>query len=168
MKLNSLQKILILIYIFLILFYCVLNVPFGDGDDYVEYSTIWSHNSGLEISRILFYLLIFTVVFCLCFLYLDRMNDIDPKKYREKAKTELNVFKFLFGSTLVLFSFFIINNLVNTTFKTIYNYEINALQDSIDNKPLTILIKEQRRRILWNLCLKAYNLDKYKNNIENF
>lgn len=166
MKLNIFQKILFLSYLILIAVTCILFVPFTHGDS-VYYHPIWSDSSNIDITRICFYLILFTAIFYMVYKYLNRMNNLDPLVYKKKARTELRIFVFFIGSILFIILLFVGNNLVNSIYRKYYITELEKTETLIREKSVSVHYKEIKRRIFWNYCSRNFVLTGFQNNIDN-
>lgn len=105
MKLNIFQKIAFFVYISVLILICTYFVPYYyhsdvlDKDKFLHSSLI--NGNKLIYFRFLIYVFIPSLIFYFIYKYLDKMNDLEPKIYKQKGKIELYVF---FGFISIFFS----------------------------------------------------------------
>lgn len=165
MRPNAFQKILALIYLFLLLVSCIFYVPFRNrAYSTVTYDSIWSDNSNIDLYRIGICLLILSVTFYFLYRYLNKMNDLEVSVYKRKARRELISF-IIFILGIVAFLFYLIgSNAINQMRKKSLTETIQKTQEIIAGKT----VKKFLRSNFWDGSKRIFNLDEFDNNIQNY
>lgn len=138
MKPNVFQKILSLIYLFLLAVSCIFYVPFrntyGHYKTEIVYDAIWSDNSNIDLYRIGIYLLLLSVSFYFLYRYLNRMSDLEEPVYKRKAKFELVTFLVFISGIVICLLFLICSNGINQMRKKSLTEDIQKTQSLISEK----------------------------------
>lgn len=184
MKPNAFQKILALIYLFLLAVCCIFYVPFRETFEndrtYYSYEThekykteiiydaIWSDKSKIDLYRIGIYLVVLSVSFYFIYRYLNRMNDFDEAVYKKKARFELKTFIVFISGITICFLFLVISNGINQYRKKSLTEDIQSMQTTITEKSAKREAKKEIRIDFWDESRTTFNLDEFNNNIQNY
>lgn len=156
MRPNAFQKILFLIYFFLFLLCCVFYVPFRDFQGRykteIVYDAIWSGNSNIDLYRIGIYILILGTSFYFLYKFLNRMNDLEPDRYKKSAKKELFVFIIFISGILLCLTYQIGTNWINQFRKKSLTEKIEKTQTLITEKS----VKRSTRSSFWSATQAAF------------
>lgn len=172
MKPNVFQKILSLIYLFLLAVLCIFYVPFrntyGRYETEIIYDTIWSDNSNIDLYRIGIYLILLSVSFYFLYRYLNRMNDLEETIYKRKAKFELVTFLVFISGIVISLLFLNSSNVINQMRKKSLTMDIQQTQSLISEKSLKREAKKSNRKDFWDESEKIFDLEEFDNNIQNY
>lgn len=100
MKLNDYQRAILLLYIGLFVYFSIIHVPFKIGKSIIEYDTLFSNKSNLDIARLGLIIFIITILSGLIFLLSKNINY--------PIKSLINSIKSLPKKTIILCSTIII------------------------------------------------------------
>lgn len=88
MKLNLYQKIILLAYGFLFVYFTILHVPFKSNyRSEIKYDTLFSNSSNLETSRLILIIIILTILTFILLLLLRNLKNPFPLISQTKKKT---------------------------------------------------------------------------------
>lgn len=159
MKLNIFQKIAFLVYISIILLIFIYFVPFQNKSSYTFHSSIMSEGYGtMSYFRFLIYLLIPTVFIRFVNKYLEKMNSLESRSYKKKAKSELYVFVAYVCSIIGSMLFLNIYNQYTEFRKEQLKSQISEINNSFD-----VLKEELNKRPPLDLTSAKEILEESKN-----
>lgn len=172
MKPNAFQKILSLIYLFLLAVSCIFYVPFrnnyGRYKIAIIYDAIWSDNSNIDLYRIGIYLILLSVSFYFLYRYLNKMSDLDKTIYKRKAKSELITFLIFIAGTFGCLLFLNCSNGINQIRKKSLKEDIQKTQFLISEKSAKREAKRINRSNFWDESQKTFDLDQFNNKIQTY
>ena len=149
MKPNAFQKILLLIYLFLITVLCIFYTPFRiyvDAYNHTEvYDTIWSGNSNVDLYRISIYLVLSFTTFYILYRHLNKMSALETTIYKRKARTELIIFLAFLGSIFLFIGVILLTNLTNQIRQTNLSEAIKSNKEQNANLLMGIGKKKGNR-----------------------
>ena len=110
MKINIYQKIILALYGILFIYFSIIHVPFKlKYSNEIEYDSLFSSKSNLDISRLVLVIIIMTVLATILFL-LFRNLFFTPKLKTQSKKIFRSLMYILIGVIILWSAIFLINN----------------------------------------------------------
>ena len=158
MKLNSFQKLSLIVYIITLISIMFFVVPFKsineDGIISINYDFLLSDRNSIDFFRYSIFIIVISIIFILLIKFYQGYNDIENKIYNKKIKIEKRVFVIYITSLSIIFLITLSSNFINT--KKIN--EINYLKEKNEKKLSDYNLKKMLRMSFYNKMDSNFNL----------